>query len=307
MSVLVLVLLGCGEPTAPAQPLPWEGVRLHLTIDDAVYQRSQQGAPLPDAATVGALHADLLSHLEAREVSASVFVNCGTLREPAAELAPWVRAGHVVGNHTSGHLRLSDVGHEVWLEDVGACHRVLSAALPEPPRWFRYPYLDRGETAEMTQAAATGLGELGYRTAPVTVATAEWVHAFAYREAAGDQAAQRVIGDDYVRHMVDAVQAGREMATALTDREVAHIVLLHLNELNGAMLDDVLTAWAERGARFVDLHTAMADPIYAADNRYVGRGGISWLARVAPDELLGERYWFGREEGRLLERWPVSY
>ncbi len=294
-----MLLLLLSLSASAGEPMHWEGVRLHLSLDDAPMQFRERSDPLPSAEEVEALNQTILGHLSERGVEASVFFNCDRMPEGEHTVEAWHRAGHVVGNHTADHSRLDEVGPDAWLADVDRCHEVLAARLPQPPTWFRYTYLNHGSTAQVRDAAAQGLTDRGYRNVPITVATSDWVLAFAWLDAQGDPALQERIGQRYVQHMVDAVDAARDMARLSTEAEVTHTVLVHVNPLNAEWLDEVLDAYAARGATFVDLQAAMADPVYAMDNQYTGGAGISWLARIAPDKLQG--YWFGQEEGRLQE------
>lgn len=296
-----MILLLLSLSASAGEPLPWEGVRLHLSLDDAPMQFRHRSDPVPSAQEVTSLNETLLGHLSERGVKASVFFNCDRMPEGEHTVEAWHKAGHVVGNHTFGHVRLDEVGLEAWLADVDHCHEVLAARLPQPPTWFRYTYLNHGSTAELQDATARSLAERGYRNVPITVATSDWVLAFAWLDAQGDAALQERIGQRYVQHMVEAVDAARDMARWSTEEEVTHTVLVHVNPLNAEWLDDVLDAYLARGATFVDLDTAMADPVYAMDNQYTGGAGISWLARIAPDEVQHHGYWFGQEEGRLQE------
>jgi hypothetical protein len=72
------------------------------------------------------------------------------------------------------------------------------------PQWFRYPLLRTGTTLQDKAAVETFLGKHGYRIAPVTINSSEWVFALAYRRAlaakASDATLQR-LRDDYVAYM----------------------------------------------------------------------------------------------------------
>lgn len=54
------------------------------------------------------------------------------------------------------------------------------------PRWFRHPFLRTGRSAEDKATMDAFLGEHGYRTAPVTINSSEWICAMAYRYALDD-------------------------------------------------------------------------------------------------------------------------
>lgn len=186
----MLVACGSQEPeVVPPEPPP---AVVHLSLDDAPWMVQKATAvPLP-AAEVADRNRRLVAMLAERDVTASVFFNCDRLQEGDGSIETWAAAGHVVGNHSASHPSLNRTAPEDWLADVRRCHDVLTARLPEAPRWFRYPHLQQGRTPEDKEAAADGLAAMGYRNAPVTVATTEWMLAFAYRRALneGDDAKQ---------------------------------------------------------------------------------------------------------------------
>lgn len=305
MLPLWLTLAACAAPPAPAAApgldvSGLEGARLHLTLDDAPLQLRTADAPVPlDADAVRALNAAVLGHLAAHGAAASVFFNCDTLREGDGTVEAWAAAGHVVGNHTASHARLDAVGLDAWLVDVDRCHEVLTARLGAPPTRFRYPYLNHG-TGDLRDAATAALATRGYENVPVTVATSEWVLAFAWLDAA-DEAARREVIDAYVTHMVEAVGQARALAARTGAGDPVQTVLVHVNPLNAEALDDVLAALRAGGARLVALPEAMADPVFQRPRTYAGPAGLSWLARTAPDGAI-RPYWFGEEEGRLQRR-----
>jgi hypothetical protein len=86
----------------------------------------------------------------------------------------------------------------------------------------------------------------------------------------------------------------REVGRERFGRDVRHVLLLHANRLNADHLDRLLETLARDGARFVPLETALADPIYAERDDYVGDRGLSWLYRVAPAQP--ERWAWDRAE-----------
>ena len=134
------------------------------------------------------------------------------------------------------------------------------------------------------------------RNAPVTVDNSEWVLAEAYAAAArrGDRAQMARLGDLYVDHVRRAAGHAREVGRERFGREVRQVLLLHVNLLSADHLDRLLAALAADGARFVPLEQALADPIYAERDDYVGEHGLSWLYRVAPAQP--ERWAWDRAE-----------
>jgi peptidoglycan-N-acetylglucosamine deacetylase len=281
-------------------------VEVHLTIDDAPWQ-IERGDEMPLAwAEVEEWNQKIIAALGKRSVSASVMYVCERIQEGENTVSMWSKAGHTLGNHTNSHQGLSRKKTEIeaWLADVRVCHDILNKELPKSPTWFRYPYLDYGMGRGKRDRATAGLAQMGYRTMPVTVATSEWVHAYAYRRVrnANDLAGQREVVADWHRHMDEALEEGRKMARHIADREVPQVVLVHVNELVADHLGELIDRWQDKEVTFVDSETAMADEVYSWPNLYDGRGGISWFWRVVPEEKHLP-YWFSDEEGRLRERY----
>jgi hypothetical protein len=58
------------------------------------------------------------------------------------------------------------------------------------------------------------------------------------------------------------LRQAQDMAKLLTGRNVRHILLLHMSAFNSLTLAEVLAALQADGVKFIDLPTAMKDPIY---------------------------------------------
>ena len=294
------------EPVAEEQP----PLRVHLSFDDAPYVDGKDPGPTPEE--VMTLNRRILATLQQFDAPASVFFNCDRLRPEERSVELWSEAGMVVGNHTSSHANLAKTPIDTWMEDVSRCHEQLSARLPQPPTWFRYPYLSQGDTRELRDDARDRLAALGYDNAHITVATTEWLLAFVYREAIahGDEQLRAEVVQAYRKHMVEAVEQGRILAQHETGADTPQTVLFHVNELAADHLHEVLADYRDRGWQLVGLSEALADPVFDRVDHYVGRGGLSWLARIHEDPETRPRYWFGHEEGRLGQHfahvWPPA-
>lgn len=263
---------GGGEASA-------DGVEIAVTIDDVPWS----GGARPRGPALRAATERLLSALSSRGVPAVGFVNCDRV-EDLEVLRLWVAAGFELGNHSAAHLDLNRAPLDAWLDDVRRCHRVLRNATGVPVRYFRFPYLHRGPTVERRAAARALLDSLGVQAASVSVDNSEWILAAAYADALERQASERVdsIARLYVEHVVQAVEHFREVARRKVGRDVRHVLLLHANALAVDHLGALLDSLAARGAVFIALEEALADPVYDRADGYVGPKGLSWLYRIAP-------------------------
>ncbi len=205
--------------------------------------------------------------------------------------APWQRdlllrfrdAGHGLGNHTFSHPDLNQTGAGEFVADIDNCDRVLGN-LAGPGRYFRYPMLHRGQDPDKRETVSGWLKDQGYTVVPVTIDNDDYLFDTRYEATldAGDVAASSEIGREYLGHMLRQVDHFRTMTESKVEREIPHILLIHMNRINGDYLDELLTHLENAGWRFVSLEEALADSVYERPDTYTGPKGVSWLERIEP-------------------------
>lgn len=206
-------------------------------------------------------------------------------------LERWLDAGHGLGNHTATHRGLTRQSAAEYQEDIVQGERTtapLLAARGDTLRYFRYPFLHAGDTAEKKAAVEVFLAARGYTVAPVTLDNSDWVFARAYARAAehGDSDAMERVGMAYVAFMETNAAHFEDWSVEVLGYEPPQILLVHANQLNADYFAEVAAMLERRGYRFVTLDEAMEDPVYARSNGYVEANGPSWLHRWALDDGL---------------------
>ncbi|UHQ20237.1 polysaccharide deacetylase family protein [Lysobacter sp. KIS68-7] len=268
--------------------------KIAITVDDLPWQWA--GRLPPDV--FAQRHAKLLGAFRAAGVTGVGFVNEKEL-EIHDKVSPvrmqmlrdWLGAGWELGNHTWGHVDYHAVGLEAFEADVLKGERQLRPLLAkygETPTWFRHPYLRNGRNPEERAALEGFLAAHGYRTAPVTVNTSEWIWARAYEltldgkspHAEKDATLLR-LRQEYVPYMLAKLDFYDRESVALLGYPVPQVQLLHANELNADTFPELFAGMRERGYRVVSLKEALRDPAYARPDGYVGPYGVSWLHRWA--------------------------
>jgi hypothetical protein len=76
------------------------------------------------------------------------------------------------------------------------------------------------------------------------------------------------------------------LADRLFGRSIPQILLLHMNFINSMVLDELLGKFKAEDWAFTTLDEALADPIYALPDPYIGPKGLSWLERLASGRLF---------------------
>ena len=228
--------------------------------------------------------------LRAHHAPAIGFVNekklhvAGERDARAALLERWIDAGLELGNHTYSHANFNAVSLQE-MEDETIRGEVVTRSLlmtaGKSERYFRYPYLFTGPTAELKEAFEAFLKSRGYKNAPVTVDNADYMFndilhvARMQKDGKLAEQAKR----EYIQFAQTEFDYFEDASRKLFGREIPQIFLMHDNEINTETLDELLRILEKRGYQFVTLDEALADSAYATPDRFVGTAGISWLDR----------------------------
>lgn len=299
--VLGLLLVSCGtKPSlvSSAPPKKSDRPRIAITIDDLPWAGALASGEDRASATKR-----LIRTLQAHQVPAFGFVICGRIKDGDEEvLRLWQQAGFELGNHSSEHKALDKMTLEAWFDDVSACDQRLREITKGPVRYFRYPYLRMGKTVELREASLQKLAALSYQVGHVSVDTSDWLLNTAYEKATN----QAEVAAAYQEHILAAVHHYQEVAKQKVGRDVAHILLLHANQLESEHLDGVLTALETEGFVFISLEEALKDPVYQAKDEYAGVWGVSWLNRIAPLTLPDVAYWDKAQIEQISKRFGLE-
>ena len=244
---LVLGLLCPGAASAAARPIA-------VTVDDLPIGMPKLHSDPADREQITRRLLDILAH---HKIPATAFVVWGQVRGPEDEalLAAWRRAGLAT-----------------WLQARGA-----------PLRYFRFPFLDEGDTGAKWDAVRQALRGSGQRTVPVTIDTQDW--SFEKRLLDARQGSDRKGVNDVLSSYEETLRADvlwhEARGDALFSRPTPQIILLHANAVGAAGWDDFFT-WLERtGHRFATADEVLKDPAVAEEPRFLGRHGCGQWDRIA--------------------------
>jgi len=270
-TIMAALIVAMG-PTAAAD----DAREIAITIDDLPF--NGYSGELTLAEKEEAFHA-VLAALERHDVRAMGFVNAVGLRnENEAWLDAFVAAGHTLGNHTFSHPDLNRTSIARYAADIDRGGRAIARWLPEV-QYFRFPFLHRGDTLEKREAIAAHLRANVYTVVPVSIDNDEYL----YNVQAVDAHDTKESGDvkaAYITHMMERSEHFDALAQEKLGRSVKHVLLIHMNYLNGLYLDALLQAYADRGWRFISPQDAIEDLAYALPDAYIGPKGLSYLERI---------------------------
>jgi peptidoglycan/xylan/chitin deacetylase (PgdA/CDA1 family) len=108
-------------------------------------------------------------------VKAAIFVACGNVDSTLGRklLGEWNDAGHIIGNHTYSHRRYASSNFDEYSKDVLRCDALLKDH-SQFRKYFRFPTLNEGDTAENRDFMRAFLKQQNYRMGYVTIDNSDW-------------------------------------------------------------------------------------------------------------------------------------
>ena len=249
-----------------------------ITIDDL----PRGGDSGCEAAPLLAMTAKLLAPFREERIPLTGFVigsRCPEVQKQALQL--WLDAGAELGNHSYSHEDLNDKHADDYIADIERGEAPIQRVTGKKPRYFRYPFLHAGMDAKTRTAVIEFLDSHGYRNAPVTLDDSDYMFARVYAVALerGDIELAKKVADAYIPYMESIFEFFEKRSIEVTGHEVRQILLIHSSQLNADMMPRLLAMVKRRGYRLVSLDRALEDEAYQLPERYVGRGGFSWIHR----------------------------
>jgi peptidoglycan/xylan/chitin deacetylase (PgdA/CDA1 family) len=264
-----------------------------LTIDDLPFAKANdarsRGPEDAKAATVA--NRKLLKALAHHKVPVTGFV----VEQRAGDLGPvsgrkilqeWTQHGFDLGNHTFAHPDF-DTRTVAEFEDQiirgEATIFPLMRTAGRKVEFFRFPYNHTGDTEEKHAAVANFLTQHGYRLAPCTIETSDWMFNSAYvlMLARKDRASAARLRADYLAFTSAQIDYFQKLNKHVLGYEPPEIMLIHDNQLNADVIEKLLALFEQKQYHWVTLNQAEADPIYRAADGFVTKYGPMWGYRWA--------------------------
>jgi peptidoglycan/xylan/chitin deacetylase (PgdA/CDA1 family) len=292
---IVAALLACLLLALPAAAQK----RIALSFDDA--PRGAGAFLDPDARAK-----KLTAALKRAGVKQAVFfVNPGNIGQPGhgdglANLDRYVKAGHVLANHSWSHPKLGNTDATAYLADLDRAEAWLKVRAGYRP-WFRFPFLDEGGKDKVKRdAIRAGLKARGLTNGYVTAESSDWnieSLTIAAKQAGKpiDMKALRVL---YVESHVEAAEFYDVLALKTLGRSPAHVMLLHETDIAALFIGDLVKALKAKGWTIITADEAYADPLRdAAPDTPHAQGTL--IEALAWEKGLPAPRWYDRNDLRI--------
>ncbi|QMV20275.1 polysaccharide deacetylase family protein [Granulicella sp. 5B5] len=199
-------------------------------------------------------------------------------------LKDWHNAGEPLGSHTYSHLSLDVISAERFEQDIAANEAVLAKVDPDGDwHWFRYPFLDEGDTLAKRRNVRAYLKQNGYKIAEVTIDFQDylWNEPYARCMAKHDDASVAYLQTSYLATASEFIDVFRGLSKQLYGRDIPYVLLMHVGAFDARMLPRLIALFRAKGFQFVTLQQAESDPAYSFDPNIGYPGGGTLMELVA--------------------------
>lgn len=260
--IAVAAFAACVLAACATVPPPASAPMIAITVDDLPVH-----GEIPKGETNIGVARNVIAALKAQNVDAYGFTNGHwTENDPstAEVLTLWRASGLPLGNHGWAHRHLAEMSAAEFEQELLRNEPLLRTG-SEDWHWFRYPFLDEGESAQKRDASREVLARNGYKVASVTMDFSDWAWTAPYARCrnAGDEDAVKRLEDMYMQAARESIGYSRRLSQAVYGRDIPYVLLLHISAFEGRMLPRLLRLYRDEGFRFVSLAEAESDPAYA--------------------------------------------
>lgn len=239
---------------------------------------------------------------KARVEQAAFFVNPGKVQTPADEAVVdrYVRAGHVIANHSFSHPHLNQLAVADYLADIDKAEAWLKPRHGYRP-WFRFPFLDEGGKDKIKRdAVRAGLAARGLTNGYVTAEGSDWNIEQRTIDAkrAGKTIDMAGLRDLYVETHVQAADFADALMIKTIGRSPPHVMLLHETDIAALYIADLVKALRADGWEIVTADVAYSDPLKSAAPDVPSANG-SLTELLAWEKGLPAPRWYKRNDLKI--------
>jgi len=233
----------------------------------------------------------LIEKLKSHKVPAIGFLQGGMISD-GEKLFPvranivrlWRDAGFEIGIGNFKHLWFYDTPYEDYVAGVEKNEAIARKILAEknlPLRYFSYPFLNTGKTADERNRFEKLLLEKGLSPVKYTIDNQEWMYSYAYDMARNDNdiSAMTEIRVEFVNYMSKMFDHYEAYSKEMFGRDIAQTMVLTPSRLITDSSDDLFGMIEKRGYKFVSMDEALTDEAYKTPESFYGKSGISWFER----------------------------
>lgn len=262
-----------------------------VTVDDLPYASVLAVSP-SDAAVAEEINRKLLLALKHHHAPVTGFVIQKRVEELGVAagtemLRGWTSGEFGLGNHTYSHADINQLSPAQIEDEIirgEASFVPLMKQVGKKPEFFRFPMNHTGDTPQKHEQVAALLTRRGYRLATCTIDNSDYLFndADVRMIAAHDTSAQG-LRLEYLSYTNSEIDYYAGLNKQVFGYEPPAVMLLHDNQLNADVIEQLLALFEKKQYRFVSLDRAQSDPAYQIPDTYITKYGPMWGYRWAAE------------------------
>lgn len=220
------------------------------------------------------------------------FINADKVQEHPEDIKVmqlWREAGQPLGNHTFEHMSLNNNTVAAFEDNIEKDELSLRDLMGKKDwHWFRYPYLNEGDTLEKRRAVRAYLKAHHYRVAQVTLDFEDyaWNGPYARCSDKKDEKTIAWLRESYLGTATEYMKLGRQLSQQIFHRDIKYVLLMHIGAFDAEMLAQFLAQMKQQGFTFITLKKAEADPAYETDPDTAFNDGGTLLDQIMESRHL---------------------
>jgi beta-lactamase regulating signal transducer with metallopeptidase domain len=197
----------------------------------------------------------------------------------------WRDAGLEVGIGGYKHIWFYDTPYEDYVANAEKNEKIVRQILAEKNlslKYFSYPFLNNGKTAEDREKFEGWLSVRNLRSVKYTFDNQEWMYSYAYDTARKDNDVNTMneVRAEFIDYMAKMLTHFEAYSSEMFGRDIAQTLVLMPSRLVADSADELFGTFAKRGYTFVSMDEAQEDSAYQTEEKHVGsKSGISWFER----------------------------
>lgn len=195
-------------------------------------------------------------------------------------VAEWGKQGHQIGNHSELHLNLNKdhISSQQYIAGIQRAEQVFRPLTGWTAR-YRFPFLKEGNTLEKRDHVAAYLKQHHYQSGAVSIDASDWFYNqkyIAYQKQRQTQYLEK-LKQAYIAHLLDRAAYYDQLAIETLGYSPKHVLLLHVNAINAAFLNDVIQTFQAHDWQLIDSEQAYSDALYQKHAKILPAGeSIIW-------------------------------
>ena len=232
----------------------------------------------------------IISKLQQNKIPAIGFVQ-GSMISDGDKLFPvranivklWHDAGLEVGIGNFKHIWFYHTPYDEYVAGVEKNEATVKKLLGDKAqiRYFSYPFLNTGKSAEERDRFEQWLSARGLRSAKYTIDNQEWMYSYAYEMARLDNDINTMneVRIAFLRYMDKMFDHYEAYSQELFGRNIPQTMVLTPSRLIADSADELFLMIQKRGYSFVSMDEALSDQAYKTSENMFGKFGTSWMER----------------------------